>query len=107
MEFTSHSLLVNSRALELAGISETSPPITGGVVWKDAQGEPNGVLLENAGNYVMSLALTQSTAIDAAHKEGLVSALAYVNTFGITSVVDARTYWNRGVDKVTLLATFN
>jgi predicted amidohydrolase YtcJ len=43
-----HFASVNSRALEIAGIGRDTPAPTGGVIRKDAAGEPNGVLEESA-----------------------------------------------------------
>ena len=100
MEATSHSVLANSLALQMAGITASSPDVTGGVVWKDADGEPNGVLLENAGNVMMSLALTPNTDLDYYNYQGLKAALKEMNTFGITSMCDARCYWKRGHDVI-------
>ena len=43
-----HACYVNSAALRLAGIDRDSPDPAGGVVERDAGGEPTGVLLERA-----------------------------------------------------------
>lgn len=43
-----HSLWVNSRALALAGITASTPDPAGGVIRRDARGEPTGILSENA-----------------------------------------------------------
>ncbi|MFC3615229.1 amidohydrolase [Lutimaribacter marinistellae] len=43
-----HLGVANSKALELAGITATTTAPPGGVIRKDAQGEPNGVLEEYA-----------------------------------------------------------
>ena len=37
MEATSHSVWVNSRALQIAGINADTPNVPGGVIWKDLQ----------------------------------------------------------------------
>ena len=42
----SHSLVCNSRALELAGITRDTPDPVGGRIGRDADGEPDGVLAE-------------------------------------------------------------
>jgi len=52
MEQTSHSVWVNSKALELAGLDENSPNPTGGIIMKDQNGLPNGLLIDNAGNLI-------------------------------------------------------
>ena len=42
----SHSLVCNSRALELAGITRDTPDPDGGRIGRDADGEPDGLLVE-------------------------------------------------------------
>ncbi len=56
MEFTSHSMWVNSKALELAGIDESvqDDPDRGMIYMRDpATGKLNGIVLENAGIAIM------------------------------------------------------
>ncbi|OYQ29556.1 hypothetical protein CHU93_07510 [Sandarakinorhabdus cyanobacteriorum] len=43
-----HSLWVNSRALQLAGIDRNTPNPPGGIIERDAAGEPTGLLRESA-----------------------------------------------------------
>lgn len=43
-----HSLWVNSRALQGAGITSSTPDVAGGVIERDRSGEPTGMLRENA-----------------------------------------------------------
>jgi predicted amidohydrolase YtcJ len=43
-----HSYLLNSAALKLAGITRNTPDPAGGVIVRDAKGEPTGVLKDNA-----------------------------------------------------------
>ncbi|WP_203247922.1 amidohydrolase [Sporosarcina beigongshangi] len=43
-----HAMLVNSRALELAGITKDTPDPVDGVIMRDADGEPTGYLKEGA-----------------------------------------------------------
>ncbi len=43
-----HFMSVNSRALEIAGIDRETPAPSGGVIRRDASGEPDGVLEESA-----------------------------------------------------------
>lgn len=45
---TSHFMYVNTKALEIAGINKDTPDPIGGHIQKDANGEPNGILEENA-----------------------------------------------------------
>ena len=44
----SHSLVCNTRALELAGITRDTPDPEGGRIGRDAAGKPDGLLVERA-----------------------------------------------------------
>src|SRR6185295_12554529 len=46
-DISGHSALVNSRALQLAGITKATPNPPGGIIERDAKGEPTGVLRES------------------------------------------------------------
>lgn len=50
-----HALLVNSVALKLAGIDRNTPDPEGGAIRKDADGNPTGILVDNAMNLVKKL----------------------------------------------------
>jgi len=79
-----HAAWVNSRALEMAGVSAQSKVDGGSVMLSD--GEPNGILVDNAIGLVAS-------KIPAASEEEMIAALhqAEQNCFevGLTSVQDA------------------
>ncbi|MCG7561117.1 amidohydrolase [Pseudoalteromonas sp. McH1-42] len=97
MEQTSHSMWVNSKALELAGLSARSLDPIGGVLGRNEQDQLNGILYDNAGNQVMELAI--QSLPDAAQSDylGLLEyTMPELNKAGITSISDARTYWQRG-----------
>jgi predicted amidohydrolase YtcJ len=98
MEQTSHSMWVNSKALELASITQSSPDPIGGVIGRDENtGRLNGILVDNAGNMVMDLALQPTQASAQRDYDGLVSfTLPELAKHGITSISDARTFWQRG-----------
>ncbi len=53
-----HSVWVNSKAMEIAGITPETPDPDGGQILRDAEGRPTGILLDNAaqllGEYDMS-----------------------------------------------------
>ena len=50
-----HTRCVNSKVLEMAGIDKNTPNPPGGEIGKDENGEPNGILRENARDYIMDL----------------------------------------------------
>ena len=57
MEQTSHSVWCNSKALELMGITDSTEDPTGGVIMREADGKANGILIDNAGNILLDVAL--------------------------------------------------
>lgn len=81
-----HSAWVNSKALELAGITRATPDPENGRIERDGSGNPSGTLRESAVDLVFRLMPEYSTQdrIGAARR-----ALAEANRFGITSITDA------------------
>jgi predicted amidohydrolase YtcJ len=98
MEQTSHSMWVNSKALELIGYTKNSANPTGGIIMKDnVTGLPNGILIDNAGEVAMSVALSATDEFIQVDYDGMVEyTLPALAKHGITSIVDARAYWKRG-----------
>lgn len=97
MEQTSHSMWVNSAALELAGITSETPEPQGGKILKDeSSGELNGVLLDNAGDIVLELAWNSLNNQFEQSYLGLMQGLAEAKAHGITTIGDGRLYWKRG-----------
>lgn len=100
LEETSHSLWVNSKALEMAGIT-ASTDLVGGFIMKWSDGQPSGILLDNAGDIVLQMALASNPTIDALNYEGLVSvSLPLLAKMGITSICEGRTYWKRNYHRI-------
>lgn len=96
MEQTSHSLWCNSKALELLGFNASSPNPPGGIIMKNANGEPTGILIDNAGELLMQLALAPTAQGAENDYQGLVEfALPELAKYGITSISEARTFWKR------------
>jgi predicted amidohydrolase YtcJ len=82
-----HSAWVNSRALELAGVTAKTPdPKNGRIERKPGTGEPSGTLREEAAGLVGRL-IPEPT--DEAYSSGLREAQALANRFGITSIIEA------------------
>lgn len=81
-----HSAVVNSRALEIAGITADTPDPPGGVIFRDEEGNPTGYLLEAA------LSLVSDRALQDYDDELLTSALdAQLQDFadsGVTSITE-------------------
>ena len=57
-----HSLWVNSRALQLAGIDRNTPNPPGGIIERDAAGEPTGLLRESATRLITKVVPPDSLA---------------------------------------------
>ncbi len=78
-----HAAWVNSRALELAGVTADTPDPDGGKILRDDDGEPTGVLVDNA----MALVFGEIPAPDAAEYEArLEAAQNHLLSLGVTGV---------------------
>jgi predicted amidohydrolase YtcJ len=84
-DFSAHAVAVNSIVLQLAGITRDTVPPTGGVIEKDANGEPTGVLRETAQGLVRSLVPPFARDETA---QGIDTAVALLHAQGITSVTE-------------------
>jgi predicted amidohydrolase YtcJ len=84
-----HSAWVNSRALELAGITTATPDPPGGKIVRDADGTPSGTLREGALSLVEELA-PPPTAEE--HRAALASVQRRLHALGITAWQDASVY---------------
>ncbi|MDZ7870598.1 MAG: amidohydrolase [Rheinheimera sp.] len=88
-----HAGWANSKALALAGISKDSIDPPGGQILRDANGEPTGVLIDNA----MLMLEKQIPAINEAERvSALNAAFNHLLSLGITSTHDA------GIDAANL-----
>jgi predicted amidohydrolase YtcJ len=77
-----HSAWVNSKALELAGIDSQTPDPEGGIIDRDGDGRPTGVLRESAVGLVESIVPPPS--IDQ-RRQALMWASQKMLSYGITS----------------------
>ena len=80
-----HIWAVNSKALELAGITKDTPDPEGGKIGRDENGEPDGILYETATYLVMNL-LPAKTVDDMA--QDLVRLGYILSSQGVTTVTD-------------------
>lgn len=81
-----HSAWVNSRALELAGITRDTPDPRGGRIERDAAGAPSGALHESAMDLVGRILPASSPR---QKRDALLAAQAYLHSLGITGWQDA------------------
>jgi len=94
-DISGHSSWVNSRALEIAGIDADTPNPEGGIIERGADGEPTGILRENAANLV---AVNIPSPSQDRMGEVLGWALDNMLSYGITAFDDA------GVNKATAIS---
>lgn len=81
-----HAKWLNSRALQAAGISRSTPDPVGGRIERDATGNPSGVLVDGAMALVERV-IPKATA--AQRLAALQAAMASMNSVGLTGVGDA------------------
>ena len=75
---------VNSRALEMAGITADTPVPPGGEILVDsATGEPTGILLEGAQTLIRNIVPARSEAL---RRDGLAKMQRYANSLGLTGL---------------------
>ena len=82
-----HVYAVNSKALEIAGITKDTPDPDGGIIGRDAQGNPNGLLYENSAMGLIDAVIPELTEEELIHAIELIGKT--MNAFGITSCIDA------------------
>jgi len=88
----SHAIWVNSKALELAGITAATQAPDGGEIIKDEFGNPTGIFVDKAESLITQ---HMSTPSKQAISDSLDAAGAHLLSLGITSTHDA------GIDKTT------
>jgi hypothetical protein len=83
--YDEHMSLANSVALGLAGVTARTPDLPGGVIVRDAKGNPTGILKDAAQAYVFKV-IPPPTAERRART--LRRALGHMASLGVTSVQD-------------------
>jgi hypothetical protein len=91
-----HSAWVNSRALELAGISAATPDPPGGLIVRDPHGAPAGTLREGAMSMVETLV---PPATPEEHATALASVQHRLHALGVTGWQDASVYDSGACDR--------
>ena len=86
-DFSVHTLLVNSKALELAGISKDTPDPPSGEIERDANGEPTGIFKEPGAQALVAAHVPLLTREE--KKTALLTTLSHLNANGVTSFTDA------------------
>jgi predicted amidohydrolase YtcJ len=81
-----HTALVNSRALQLAGVTAQTPDPLGGKIGRDASGNPSGIL-EDAAQETVAKQVPAPTAAENA--KAAAAALDALRKQGVTTFLDA------------------
>nr|WP_047165500.1 amidohydrolase [Sphingomonas sp. Y57] len=81
-----HSLWANSRAIAAAGVTRDTKDPAGGIIERDAKGEPNGLFRENAAD-LLEKAMPEPS--DALKRKAMTLSTRQMLSFGITSFTDA------------------
>ncbi|MCR1786135.1 amidohydrolase [Nocardioides carbamazepini] len=98
-----HSAWVNSRALELAGVTAATPDPYDGRIERDADGNPSGLLSDGAMELVRRLVpLITEDELD----EGLRYAQDHLQSLGITAWQDAQVLIAPGADGQSTLEAY-
>ncbi len=91
-ETSGHAALVNSKALEVVGITDDSPDPIGGHYVKDENGKLTGVLRELAAHVVWERFLATLPEPKVLGEQQLKPMFSYLNSFGLTSITEP---WSR------------
>ncbi len=87
-DFSAHTMLVNSKALEIANIRSDTPDPESGEVEKDpATGEPTGIFKEMGAQSLIAKHVPFLTRNE--KKQALTNALKHLSANGVTSFTDA------------------
>lgn len=89
-----HMALANSAALRLAGVTKSTANVAGGEIVRDANGEPTGLLKDNAMSLVDRVEPPYSARED---DDALEAAMRYVAEQGVTSVHHVGTWQDLAV----------
>lgn len=93
-----HTSIVNSKALEIANISNASPDPEGGIIERDQDGHLTGKMIENAHMQVFEYA----SYTDAEIRKGIQLASEEFIKAGITSIHDAGAYGD-GAESIRIM----
>ncbi|MEV0453683.1 amidohydrolase [Catellatospora methionotrophica] len=84
-DFTLHAVTCNTAALRLAGITASTSAPAGGVIERDSQGEPTGVLREGATALLQAVVPPYTTA---ELRQAITAATAALAAQGVTSITE-------------------
>lgn len=83
-DVSGHNIWVNSKALEIAGVTADTPDPDGGRIFRNENGEPSGCLSDNARNIVTDAIPIEYT--DEMYKQAVMAFMDEANSLGITGI---------------------
>ena len=86
-DFSGHTILVNQKALEIAGLHRDSPNPVSGEMERDSRGELTGIFKELGAQALVTTHVPILTREE--KKVALLNAIAILNSHGVTSFTDA------------------
>ena len=81
--------LLNDKGMEALGLNKDGASIPGIEVEKNAQGKPTGKVLGNIGSFSFLFNKVSAAAKDDERKDSLAGYFSVLNSYGVTSLVDA------------------
>jgi predicted amidohydrolase YtcJ len=84
-----HMALANSAALKVAGVTRATKDVPGGTIVRAKNGEPTGILKDNAMDLVDNLVPPPSAEME---DRALAAAMKYANERGVTSIGNMGTW---------------
>lgn len=81
-----HALLANAKAMELAGVTASTPDPSGGRIIRSAAGAPSGVFVDNA-EELIGKAIPASSSEE--KRRAILAAIAECNRYGLVGIHDA------------------
>lgn len=85
-DFSMHAIWVNSKAIEIAGVTAATPTPTGGDISRDERGEPEGLFSEFAAQNLIQQHVPELTREE--RRTAIAAATAELHKLGTTSVTD-------------------
>jgi predicted amidohydrolase YtcJ len=85
-DFSLHAIWVNSKALEIAGVTAATPTPTGGDITRDEHGEPEGLLSEFAAMGLVQQHVPELTREE--RRTAISAATEELHKLGTTSITD-------------------
>jgi predicted amidohydrolase YtcJ len=85
-DFSGHNLWVNSSALDIAGITASTPDPQGGIIQRDGEGNPTGILTGLGATELVTKLVPPWT--DEELRQAVLYGMQYSNKYGITSFTE-------------------